>query len=340
MGDQPRRDGNSRSPHRTPAGDDDAGDVDPVVMAAIKKAMDKAEPALAKSVTDPVVAGVAEPMRNTCIAITAELQTATNKRLDKLEAATDEIKKTQKDQGWALDGINDKLNKLLMAKSNSVPDFGSSFGPGAPAGNSGNQTARGAPQTTGLFRATDQTVIYVNTDKYRDVTKKALVQAIDVLALGANLGSDSFVVNGQEIGSKFEMRFSGHPDTARARVNQMLLSLKLGPAHYKPQKCELPGGGEVTFYFNRDKNGAQVKREILTKGLLGILAEKCTSKQFFAQRSEGIIFTDRRPLVSVQVLPDDGVRLAWKHTKRIAIGMDEAEITAAFKEICDGEPWS
>ena len=156
----------------------------------------------------------------------------------------------------------------------------------------------------------------------------------------ANIGDDAFVLGGLEVGSKFDLRFSGPVDTAKSRVNQFLLSLKLGPASYKPQKCALPGGGEVTFYLNRDKNGAQVKREILTRGLLGILKEKLPMQEFFARRAEGIIFTDRRPLVSVQILANDSVRLSWKHTKRIGLGLDEEEIATAFKTISDGEPWS
>ncbi len=84
------------------------------------------------------------------------------------------------------------------------------------------------------------------------------------------------------------------------------------------------------------------QKEVLTKELRDHLANILPAKEFFCRRAEGTIFVDRRPLVQVVVETEDEAKLMWKHSKRIALGLEDDRIGEQFKKIASegGEPWS
>ena len=145
--------------------------------------------------------------------------------------------------------------------------------------------------------------------------------------------------------SSFEIRFKGPFDTARARATQFSLSLKLGAGKYKDQFVMSPNLVETKFYLNPDKNGCQVRKEVLTKSLKSYLGEHLPQEEFFMRRSDGVIFHGRRPLVQVVVVAEEasGTRLSWKHAKRVSLNLDQAQVESKFKELVannGGEAWS
>ena len=76
--------------------------------------------------------------------------------------------------------------------------------------------------------------------------------------------------------------------------------------------------------------------------MLKILQEKVPDRTFFLSREAGIIYTDRRKLVKVVVTGEDSARLSWDVAKRVFLGIDEAPIEIAFKDVVSegGVQWS
>jgi hypothetical protein len=116
----------------------------------------------------------------------------------------------------------------------------------------------------------------------------------------------------------------------------------LSPGKFKEQKTDDPQGVPSQIYFNPDKNGAQVRKEVLAKALAGMLSDAKTDKKFFLKRDLGQILVDKRPIALVVVTGESSARISWMHTKRIALGIDQAAIESGFAAlVANGrEQWS
>ena len=285
-----------------------------------------------------LVADLQKPMQNLCVGLVAGELEQVKGRLTSLEATTADIKQVQNEHGDSLRALHDKFDKFL-SKSSSTSLL-SQAPPSAPA-DFEEQTSVD-PQNK-FWRTPDQSIVFFTTSANKGVTKEKAKAAFDSLLEDANVPPDSFTFNGDQLASKFEIKFSGPFGTARARTSQLLLSLRLGPGNYKELLVDGPDGTKIQYYLNPDKNGSMVRREILTKHLTSAMGELLPGKQFFARRSEGLVFVDRRPIAQVHITSPTDARLSWKHGKRIAIGLDNELVEKKFDEICKeggGEPWS
>ena len=100
------------------------------------------------------------------------------------------------------------------------------------------------------------------------------------------------------------LRLGGREGKGAWRRSHFLSSLNLGRGKWKVQSAMGPNDVPVQFYCNPDKNGSQVRREVLTKHLRLQLETDYAPRAFFAKRSAGLIFSERRPLATVRVLDE------------------------------------
>lgn len=204
------------------------------------------------------------------------------------------------------------------------------------------QRAPSNQSASGFFRQIDTTTLYANAHNKKKVPLSNFKESFGELAAEANLVDSMYAVTGDELDDRFQIKFNGNINTASARANQFLLSLKLGKGKWKVQQVKDDGGNSVQIYINPDKNMAQVRKEILSKALLKILQEKIPDRTFFLSREAGIIYIDRRKLVKVVVTSEDSARLSWDVAKRVFLGIDDVPVETAFKDVVSegGVQWS
>ena len=135
---------------------------------------------------------------------------------------------------------------------------------------------------------------------------------------------------GDELDSRFELQFTGDLRSASCKAFQFYQSLQLGRGKWKLQEVQDNTGNKFQFYIAPDKNPAQMRKEVLTKRLLSILGPLAIDKQFFAKKSLGAIYCDRRVVVSVQITGEETARLLWCHAKRIELKVDQATVEEEF----------
>ena len=58
----------------------------------------------------------------------------------------------------------------------------------------------------------------------------------------------------------------------------------------------------------------------------------CIDKEFFAKKSSGALYTDRRAVVTVVLTGEESARLEWCHPKRIELKIVQEDVEAAFSQ--------
>ena len=94
------------------------------------------------------------------------------------------------------------------------------------------------------------------------------------------------------------------------------------------------------YYINPDKNGCQVRREILCKDLKDIITPYIQDHKIFVQKSTGSIMVQRRVLASIIVTGTISARIQWMPAQRIKykiMGEVQVAIEDAFSALTGGE---
>ncbi len=102
-------------------------------------------------------------------------------------------------------------------------------------------------------RVTDPTVVYLTTLESKDITKESATAAFGVLTIDANLTKDDYTVFGDQLASRFEIKFVGTVLAAKAKATQLLQALRLGPGQYKELEAAGPGEAKIRFPLIRTK---------------------------------------------------------------------------------------
>ena len=89
-----------------------------------------------------------------------------------------------------------------------------------------------------------------------------------------------------------------------------------------------------------DKNGAQIKREILSKELASIFSTIVPTSTFFVRKSTGSVFVDRRVLATVFVTGENQAKINWFHPKRIQLNIEQAHVEEQFLALLGGPSYS
>ena len=87
--------------------------------------------------------------------------------------------------------------------------------------------------------------------------------------------------------------FLGDTRTATLAAGQFYSSLQLEKGVWKKQVAMGPDESEVEYYISPDKNGAQIRKEVLSKHLRTFL-KSLLSKEVSAKKQTGTIVVDKR----------------------------------------------
>ena len=99
-----------------------------------------------------------------------------------------------------------------------------------------------------------------------------------------------------------------------------------------------PGSNvENQFVVAPDKNGAQIRREVLSKLLKDFVQQQIgQAKQVFLQKASGALFVDKRRLLSVHITGESSARIDWDHPKRIGLQLDQAPVEEKLRTLVVG----
>ena len=87
---------------------------------------------------------------------------------------------------------------------------------------------------------------------------------------------------------------------------------------------------EVKYYVSPDKNGAQVRKEILAKHLQAFL-KPLVNKEVWVKKQTGTILVAKRKLVSLITVDEYDVRFDWMPLKAAELKLDTGAIEPQFK---------
>ena len=173
------------------------------------------------------------------------------------------------------------------------------------------------------------------------MSKPSFTKAIVTLALEANLSEADIAITGDALDDRFEIQFSGESRIAAVKCAQFYESLRLGRGKWKPQFAINDTGTDIRFYIAPDKKPCQMRKEILSKPLKGILEGLSISTTFFVKKATGSIYADKRVVVSVVITGPESARLDWCHGKRIELGIEQAAAELSFSShVVTGGPGS
>ena len=192
--------------------------------------------------------------------------------------------------------------------------------------------------TAGFFRKPDPTRLFCNIHDLVQIPRVSFLAAVVALAAEVGITDEHFDVVGEPLDNRFEIQFTG--PSAAARALQFYQSLQLGRGQWKKQEVTDDLDERHQFYVQPDKNGAQIRREVLSKALKEILQSAVPGKQFFVRKSTGSVMVDRRVLCTVFITGEQTARLAWVHPERIQLGIDEASVGTQFSAIIGGPSYS
>ena len=291
------------------------------------------------TVEGQLCAGMAEVAKKACTGALTNLQQINETRFSNLEEGQKRIEQRMAQLETGQTKLQATLDKAL-ARSGSVPDFGSDAVRAPPSQSPGAPPSSGL--ASGFWRRLDLTKLFVSTHGNAIVPMAAFKSLVAKLAGEANLSPTDYNIEGKPLDSKFTIQFIGGVATAKTASSQFLLSLRLGPGAFKNTEVADADGNPTKTYFNADKNGAQVRKEIQARRLWEVIKAADTTREYFLKRENGTIYVDKRPLAQIQVLSEEQSRIAWMHSKRAAVGLEEADIERDFlsRVAESSEQWS
>jgi hypothetical protein len=305
----------SRSPHVpvTPSGG--VGGID--ISAAVEQAFDKSRDKFIKALSEPV----AEMSKSACAGVMQEM----SNRLGAVEASQQRLETGHKEVLDQLAGIKESLQK--MSHSKSVPNLS----PSVPTPSSSNYDVT----CSSFYRKLDPTILFCNVHGQTAVSRDVFYKEILKLTAEANVGEEDFNLVGDVLDSRYELQFLG--PSAERLCYQFFHSLTLGRGKRKTTEVLDPQGTKHTFYVNVDKNPAQIRKEVLSKGLREIISPLLpANKELFVRKSTGSIMVDRRVVVSVVIVNETETTLSWNHAKSSELGLVEADIMQQFLVVAGG----
>ena len=277
-------------------------------------------------------------VQNVCDATCSDLGAKLQKSVDAVDQRCARIE-------GSLEALNNTVKAALakLGHSDSAPSLGASsgnLGLNIPVPGDGEADVT----TPTFFRKLDPTILYVNVHDQVQVAREKFFPAIVALAAEANIQENKFVIVGDAMDNKFKLMFMGDfctcKRTAAARALQFFESLKLGRGKWKPQQVKGINDVFHQFYVQPDKNGAQIKREILSKELANIFSTIVQSSSFFVRKSTGSVFVDRRVLATVHVTGENQAKINWFHPKRIQLNIKQEEVEEQFNALLGGPSYS
>ncbi len=256
--------------------------------------------------------------------------------MQKLEQGQAKLEIGQDKLAKQLEELSEKVSTAmgLLTHSSSAPNLGSQ----APQHLQGFPPGDFVPDvtTSNFYRKPDPTKLFLNTRDRVCVSRDNFVAAIVTLAGEAGISEEHFDLQGDALDNRFEMLFKGQ--SAAPRALQFYQSLQLGRGKWKVQ--EVTDDLEIQFFVQPDKNGAQIRREVLAKNLKDILLPLVGTKQVFLRKSTGSLLVDRRVLASIFITGELSARIQWFHPKRIELAIEQDVVEEQFAALVGGPSYS
>ena len=180
-------------------------------------------------------------------------------------------------------------------------------------------------------RAPDCSIIKINTKS--NVSKEAVNKALLRTVEKANVDVKSFTLKGKAIDRWFVASFKGTPDISQRNVRSTLDSLRNEDGHWERvlvDDVSLDSQGrplQVQIFLGPDKSKKQVKTEVLTKKLGGILFD-LGIKDIDTRRFKGEVLASWQPLAMVQVNGPQETEILWDAVYRDSLGIDKERVRA------------
>ncbi len=301
-----RREG-SRTPPRggesleSGAGGDKAVDIKQQVADAFASQL----PTITQQVTDACTQPIKQICATACEGTVQEL----TGRMQKLEQGQAKLEIGQDKLAKQLEELSEKVSTAmgLLTHSSSAPNLGSQ----APQHLQGFPPGDFVPDvtTSNFYRKPDPTKLFLNTRDRVCVSRDNFFAAIVTLAGEAGISEEHFDLQGDALDNRFEMLFKGQ--SAAPRALQFYQSLQLGRGKWKVQEVTDDLDDKIQFFVQPDKNGAQIRREVLAKNLKDILLPLVGTKQVFLRKSIGSLLVDRRVLASIFITGEHSARIQF-----------------------------
>ena len=177
-------------------------------------------------------------------------------------------------------------------------------------------------------RKVDATILRISS---KAVLEKAAVQSTLAPWLAeADLSEDKFDILGLDTSKKFILQFKGAPGLALNRCTKAHDLLRNRDGSWRSFVVTKPNGGDEPIFISRDKNPAQVKRELDTKRLAQAWRSKVTQfPDFHVNRTDGVISVKWVPVVRVVPQPGSEPSLLQWNSQWIANNVIDREAVSA-----------
>ena len=114
----------------------------------------------------------------------------------------------------------------------------------------------------------------------------------------------------------------------------------IGKGNWKKTAVETESAGvSVKFFFSLDKNGAQIKKEVMAKKLASLVAPLLPNgTEVFINKRTGALLVNRRPIAQIVVPSEYSTTITWWPDRCIALELDTEEIECNYRMLESG--WS
>ena len=182
-------------------------------------------------------------------------------------------------------------------------------------------------------RKVDATILRISS---KAILAKSAVQSCIASWLGeADLDTSQYELQRLDSSKKFVLQFKANAGTAKSRASKAFVLLRGSDGKWKDFSVSKPSGGEERLFISRDKNGAQVKRELDTRRLAGAWRAVCTDRpDFHVNKSEGVISINWVPVVRVDPQAgDDPSHLRWNSKWISENTINHEAVAAEYKSL-------
>jgi hypothetical protein len=257
---------------------------------------------------------VSQLVTNTVASCTATL----SNRVGSLEGKVDQLD-TKVDNKFA--ELSSKLESIESALQNRTD----------PASTPGADNTE--PTNVGFFRSTDPSILLLNTKDRTNVARAAIYESIAKLLGEAGIRDSDVYLSGDSLDYLFELKFLGNANVAKQNCSHFQSSLSLGRGKFKSQTCKDSNDQPVQFFCQPDKSPAQIRREILCKGIQKFLVSKCSS-EIWIRKATATILVDKRPLVSIRVPSETSACfVGWNEARLISLKIEKAELDTELQKL-------
>ena len=184
-------------------------------------------------------------------------------------------------------------------------------------------------------RPIDLGIVVVNARE--PIPKASLGGALAEVVRDSGTNPEHFTVEGEAIGSRFVLRFTGTAGLAARRAQKFLQGSQNSKKTWKDIVAQTPTGAQVRVSVGPDKNRRMVAHELLLKKAQRAVVHLLDRKVFIDKR-EYTLSINWKHFLCIEV-PDaaSGPKLRWNMAALRALGLERAPLEQAVKGALEPE---